>query len=219
MTQPAADTSPANAKPSRAGVWIVAGVLLLAVLMAGGNFLYQYFSTRDALEFWGHDAAELFRSESTMTVALLAPADAIPEASDTETASQAFNIGGVDYLSGEQNDATSAGGNLHFRRALLQRRLYDWTTSPRPVPDDASIVWRYAVTFDDDNDQITLVFSDDANHVAMAMPSGAILTPSRTFVQPDKMLNLAPNEEGVSPVKAFLDEQFTAAGSGNAREF
>ncbi len=204
-------TDPPDARPSRAGMWIVSSVLLLAALMAGGNFLYQYLSTRDALQFWGREAAARFHSESKMTVALLEPAD--PEA-EVDPATPTYTIGGARYIAGQSTDASMAGGNLHFRRALLQQRLYDWEHSPLPVPtqpagSEAAPEWKYVVTFTDPDGETTLAFSADTYLVTMLnQPAGE-----------RQMLKLLPNEEGASPVAAFLAEQFSATGSGRAREF
>ncbi len=133
MTTASKDTAETQPNSSRTGVWIVFSVLALGAVMAGGNFLFQYFSTYEALEYWGHDAAALFRSESTMTVALLEPSQSSATSNESGSAARTLTIAGERYVLTEERDASTAGGNLHFRRALLQQRMYDWTASPRVV--------------------------------------------------------------------------------------
>lgn len=185
----------------------MAGVLLLGVAMALGNVLYQYASTQDALDFWGRDVAELFGNKSTMTVTLL-----VPQETDKANPASQLTVSGLSYFTSDSRDASTAGGNLHFRRALLQKRLYDWSTSPRSLPDDDSIRWKFGVTFAKEGRAVTLVFSTDADYVSFIDSAGG-----QTGDQ--EMLKLLPNEQGVSPVKAFLEEQFAAASGGQAREF
>lgn len=182
--------------------------------MAVGNSIYQYFSTREAFDFWGRTTSGLFVAESELTVARLTPVT--KDAPATETTSgdheQTLKIAGRTYFLGAAVVASTAGGNLHFRRALLQDGLFDWQASPRPVPTDGSITWHYAVTFADGTHRVTLVFSADAFDV-LQLPgdSSANATP--------QYLKLLPNAAGISPVQEFLDEQLSGTAQGSSREF
>jgi hypothetical protein len=164
------------------GKYIVLGILLLAILLAGGNMMFQARSSQRAVEYWGREAAQRMRA---------APHVEVLQLSESESAAEFVQAGSRRLSVVREVDASRAPGLLHVRRALTSDGLYDWEAKA-PAGE---IVWRYALRFREDENESTLLLDGACLIVAAAK-------------QPDNPLHIRPNPRNESPLKAFVEEQF-----------
>ena len=164
------------------GKYIVLGILLLAILLAGGNMMFQTRSSQRAVEYWGREAAQRILAGQHVAVGQL---------SDSESTSEFLQVGSRRLAVMPEVDASRAPGLLHVRRALTSDGLYDWEAE---LPS-GEVVWRYALRFRDGEDESTLLLDGACLTVAAAEKA-------------DCPMRIRPNKHNVSPLKAFIEEQF-----------
>jgi hypothetical protein len=166
-----------------AGKLIVVAIFLLAFALAVGNMVFQTDSSGRAVEHWGPEAARLILTASHVEVLELdAPADL--------GSRELLEVGPEHLAIVRRCDASHAPGILHFRRALVTDRLYDWNAPPSPSP-----TWRYALRFREEEAEVVLLLDESCLYCAAGDSS-------------DRVIALRPVDQR-SPLQAFVQEQFS----------
>jgi len=192
-------------------------IVLLATAMAGGNLLFQRWSSHRALEFWGTEAVETIRNAADVEVFKLAFDTSAKRDERDGTSNGAtlgrLAIGGTEVpiakvavVSHADPAKPRARGLMHVRRELVFDSLYDWEAPPgnhnnhppdkRPS-DDGPTAWAYAIRFTGPKNDGALVIVLDRSCRVLAVAS-----------DPTRRLAIRSNEDGASPLAAFIQEQF-----------
>ena len=136
------------------GRLIIAIVLILAVAMSGGAWLYQYGYSRHAAAFWGAPAARLIIKSPRLDLMELGPAGADSDQEDGEKE----RIAG--QLVATKHDLSSKPGLIHLRHVFTQDSNFDWAAQRRE-PAAGSRDWGYALCFADGDQQLLVLLDRD----------------------------------------------------------
>lgn len=167
------------------GKYIVLGILLLAVVMATGNMAFQIWATHRTLDHWGGEAWQQIASAGRVEVLKLRVDGGDASAETIQTSRRRLFVV-------RKIEASHAQGLLHARRALLRDTLFDW----HDPPIEKRKSWRYAMRFGEEGELVTLLLDETCLWVAAADDE-------------DHPLRIRPIEDGTSPLRPFIEEQFT----------
>lgn len=145
--------------PPSHGKYVIAALIALGLVGAGGGWLYHRQAQRRAIALWGPAAAPLIVSAPQVEVLQLQPS-AAPQDSNAD----AVAWGGQSWQIVARVDAAQAPGMPHLRHRLVQDASFDWSITP----DDSHPVWIYAVRFSDGGRRATLLFDLDHQRVGRA---------------------------------------------------
>jgi hypothetical protein len=146
------------------GVLVAAGLLLVGAAAAGVAWWNNLAQTRQALDFWGPEAAVLIRDAPQVTALEI----------DFRRSADAGSGGLVHPATGtpaeihQERDISRARGLVHLRHALLDDRSFDWSAAPREPGE-----LRYALSFERDGRRLVVYFSEDFTLATALGPSDA----------------------------------------------
>lgn len=133
---------------------IIAIVLILAVAMSGGAWLYQYSYSRHAAAFWGAPAARLLVKSPELALLELSPADGDLDDDPTKK----------DLVAGQpivaEHDLSTKPGLIHLRHVFTQDSNFDWAAQRRE-PAAGSHDWGYALRFTEGDQQLFVLLDRD----------------------------------------------------------
>jgi hypothetical protein len=149
---------------SHRGTILVLLLLAAGLIAAGTAIWHQHRQTRQALDFWGPQAAYLVGHAPVVTLKELKPDGGSPARlaeSRGETEAKAPR--------GKQRpiDISQARGLIHFRRSLLEDANFDWDAEPPATRDGGG---GYEVRFSDDEQELVVVFDLDQRRVEIQSP-------------------------------------------------
>ena len=136
------------------GRLVIAVVLILAVAMSGGAWLYQYSYSRQAAAFWGAPAARLLVKSPQLDLLTLSPAGG----------DQDDQPGERELIAGQPvaaaHDLSAKPGLIHLRHVFTQDSNFDWAAQSRE-PATGSRDWGYALRFAEGGQQLTVLLDED----------------------------------------------------------
>jgi hypothetical protein len=147
--------SPAPKTAFNPGKLAVAGILLLAVGLAGFAWLWNWQRTVQCREFYGGEGANLIRTATQIEGLTLSGLYDDESQEQIAVGSGAFEIVG-------RKDLSRANGFIHARTALLDDSSYRWDDR---TTGDCQPEFLYAVRFREGERQITLAFDFGCPHV------------------------------------------------------
>jgi len=124
----AATDGPGTTRP--AGVWLVAGLLMLGLAAATTGVLFQRQQTRRCLGFYGPTAARRITTAQRVSLLVVEPSGAA----------------GVRCV--DRRDISQAPGLVHLRRGLVEDANFRWSGQPPEEPLGPT-AWDYALEFSD----------------------------------------------------------------------
>lgn len=125
--------------------WTIVGIFGLSLAAAIFGFAWRYRETRQALEFWGSEAARLIvEADHVVAMKLTSHGDAGDR--------QALEHGDVSYFVLDQHDIAKAGGITHARNALTSDKSFLWD---RQVAGESA--WSYAIRFRQGEKRVTVL--------------------------------------------------------------
>lgn len=141
------------------GRLIIAVVLILAVALSGGAWLYQYSYSRHAAAFWGAPAARLIVKAPRLALLELAPWESgDAEESTGDEPEETKRIAGQPIVS--EHDLSSKPGLIHLRHVFTQDSNFDWNVKRRE-PASGGHDWGYALRFSDGDQQLIVLLDHD----------------------------------------------------------
>jgi hypothetical protein len=176
--RPKANSQAAPSQPAETGVSgkrVIIGILLLALVAAGGSWLFRYNATHRAAKFWGPENAAAIRDApivtfSTFTTPIIWSPHYIGIAGEP-----------IEHLLAQKpqttRDVTSARGLVHLRNALLEDRSFDWESESLYTsafwPETK---WSHAIVFSDETKgvQAYLLFAPDSQLTTFAGRNAAL---------------------------------------------
>ena len=140
------------------GQFVVLTMFAMGIAAATFAWWWNYNRGRNALEFYGAEAATLIRSARTVEI-LVPPSsdDDRPSGSDESRASP----------STRQIDISRVPGLLNARTSLLDDASYEWNRPTTTASSDAAVVIRFV----ENQKQVVLRFDFDARSVSI-IPDG-----------------------------------------------
>ena len=168
------------------GKFVIIGILGLALVAAGGSWLFRYNATHRAARFWGSETAQLIRDAPKVTFFV---ADAAQ-----------------DHLVEPNIDVSSAHGLAHLRNALLEDWNFEWPVSVDRLPPAAKDLGHWWLSFEDpmSGKSAVIYFSTDCAQALLAQhPDG---------IQVGKPISTAPIAPGLREIFA----EFAAQPRDNA---
>jgi hypothetical protein len=142
------------------GKLVILGIVTLAFLAAGTSWLFRYYATRRAAEFWGPYVTNLVRDAPIVRLIRIEPSD------ETRELPMHFQLWtGGQVKATEYYDVSTAPGMTHLRNALLEDRNFVWPSHEHDQPLD----WRWMLQFSDEppGGNIILLFTNDCTHTAL----------------------------------------------------
>jgi hypothetical protein len=140
--------SPAPKTAVNPGKLAVAGILLLAVALAGFAWWWNWQRTRRCREFYGGEGAHLIRTATQVEGLTLSELFVREARQQVVVGTQSFDV--VDH-----KDLSQVHGLIHARTALLDDSSYQWENQ---TVGDCQPKILYAVRFHQGDQQITLAF-------------------------------------------------------------
>lgn len=155
-----------DARGSHHGKYVIAALVALGLMGAGGGWLYHRQTQKRAIAFWGSDAAALIVSSPEVEIAQLVAADAPQDATgDPQDATRdTVAWAGRTCRIVARAEAAHAPGMPHLRRRLVHDDSFDWAATPA----GHRVVWQYALRFSDRGGQATVLFDADCQWAALA---------------------------------------------------
>jgi hypothetical protein len=136
--------------------WTIVGIFGLSLAAAFFGFVWRYWETRQALEFWGTEAAQLIVGADQVEVLRLEPHD------ETD-GGEVLKHGKESYLVVGRRDIAKAGGITHARNALTSDKSFLWK---QPVADGP--IWSFAIRFRDGERRATVLVDPAGQQVCLA---------------------------------------------------
>jgi hypothetical protein len=140
------------------GVILVLLLLIAGLAAAASAIWHQYRQTRQALTFWGAEAADLIGHAPSVELTALSHREPGEKGLSDETYAEQRTI-----------DISQARGLVHFRRSLLEDHNFDWNID---LPAASSSDWDYTVRFSRDEAGLVLTFDLDRLVVGVQAPDG-----------------------------------------------
>jgi hypothetical protein len=106
----------------RSGKLVLLGMLLIGVGLAGFAVWHRYANTRQALAFWGPQAAELISTADGAELLVLEP-----QGESSGTDEPAIEHAGRPFTIRRQYDLSKVRGLAHLRAALVEDSSFDWS--------------------------------------------------------------------------------------------
>jgi len=130
-------------------------MLSLAVVAAGYAWYQNYQRSVRARAFWGDQAATIRFAKQV----------------------EAFRVVGNDEPT-DVTDISSAPGLLNARTSLMSDDAFDWSVEPFTPPSSSQ--WSYGVRFVSDDNDVTLLFSDQSDAMSVRELSKAVQLDPKT---------------------------------------
>lgn len=144
---------------SHLGTLVIAALIVLGLIGAGGGWFYHRHVQQRAIALWGGDAAELIVAAPKVELLKFEPESAADRSKDDTIVwrSRRWRIA-------SRTDATQAPGMPHLRHRLVHDASFDWSIAP----DDRLAVWQYALRFTSGDQQATVLFDLDGRWATLA---------------------------------------------------
>ncbi|MEX2142119.1 MAG: hypothetical protein WD894_22825 [Pirellulales bacterium] len=151
------------------GVVLVLLLLVAGLAAAASAIWHQYRQTRQALNFWGPEAAYLIGHAPSVELTELPHREPGDQSARDETRAQQRMI-----------DISQARGLVHFRRSLLEDHNFDWDIDS---PAASSSDWDYTVRFSDDEASLELAFDLNRHLVGVQAGDGGTAVVTDTMAE------------------------------------
>jgi hypothetical protein len=132
-------------------------ILVVAVLMGGSAWLYQFQRGRQLQKAWGMD--NLLLIHQAPQVELITLTDTKTGARNTEF----LTIEGRDWPILERIEIGETDGLINARAPLVQDHSFLWTPNNPKAPTQ----WAFAIRFSDAKNQTTLAFSTEQERIIL----------------------------------------------------
>lgn len=173
------------------GIWAIATMFCLGLILAGGSVLYHFAKGRKSLAFWGAADAQIIRHAPHVTLLKLGPApdgstasapDAAVEEGDSPTpvadAKASLLIDDVPHAIERELSIDQARGLVHARHALIIDANYNWPAT-QTIADQPAARWTHALRFEKGERSVTLLFDFEQSRIRRLEPNKeAILQPT-----------------------------------------
>ena len=150
------------------GVLVAAALLLVGAAAAGVAWWNNLAQTRQALDFWGPEAAVLIRDAPQVTALEFDFRRSADAGSVASEGGFMHPVTGAPAKVRTVRDISRAKGLVHLRHALLDDRSFDWSAAPREPAE-----LRYALSFERDGRRLVVYFSEDFTLATAVRPSDA----------------------------------------------
>lgn len=141
------------------GKYVIAALIALGVVGAGGGWFYHRHVQRRAVALWEGEAAGLIVAAPKVELLRLEPQGAAERSGD-----DTIDWRGRHWRIVSQTDAAQAPGMPHLRHRLVHDASFDWSIAP----DDRVVDWQYALRFSSDDRQATVLFDLEQRCAALA---------------------------------------------------
>jgi hypothetical protein len=108
--------------PVISGKWLIIGAMTVALVGAGGSWIFRYYATHRAAMFWGGHDASLIRDAPNVHLLTLARTEEPHRAGDKDF----VQFGGDAYRIVRRIEVIDSHGLVHLRNALLEDHSYEW---------------------------------------------------------------------------------------------
>jgi hypothetical protein len=141
-----------------AGKLVVAGILVVAAVLATFAWWWNFRRGEQSRNFWGHEAAMLIRDAPQVELMRLEPVAGEASSGDS------LAVGSERFTIVERKDISHAQGLLHARFALTEDASFEFN---KPVTMEQPN-WSFAVRFTAGKESATVVFDLDHSQVTLA---------------------------------------------------
>jgi len=146
---------------SNRGKAVIAGIFLMALLLSGYAWWYQFQQGRRCREFLGTEAVRLIQLAPQVELLRLEQKSA---GTDTSHRPEGIlRIGGTTVLVSQHVEITGTPGLVHARHALLQDLNYQWDASP----SDCVSRWSFALRFSQHGEDVIIAFDTQCNRIGL----------------------------------------------------
>ena len=140
----------------RSGKLVLLGMLLVGIGLAAFAVWHRYANTRQALAFWGPEAAELISTSTGAELLVLAPSG-----ESSRTVEPAIEHGGQWFAIRSRHDLSKVRGLAHLRAALVEDASFDWTAAQTCGPQ-----WSHALRFFEGGAETAILLDLECAHAA-----------------------------------------------------
>ena len=173
------------------GKLVIVGIAVVSIAGSVLAVWYHWQLGRQALAYWGPDAAVLIRSAPQVELLRLAPAKEAEEGQSVER----LRIGGERFDVVCRSDITEARGLIHARNAFLEDASFDFGATPGDSPAN----WQWALRFAGEGSEALVAIDADGGLARLIDGPG----------QSD--VSIAPIARGI---RTFLAEQVGCQDGG-----
>ncbi|MFT5525886.1 MAG: hypothetical protein ACI9G1_002201 [Pirellulaceae bacterium] len=142
-------------------------ILIVAVLMGGSAWLYQFQRGRQLQKAWGMDNLLLIHEAPQVELIVLANTQSLDSQGDT------FSIDGADWLIEKRIDLSQTNGLINARAPLVRDHSYLWEPGESEAEQseaeqsESATQWAFAIRFKDATSQATLAFSTKQSRIML----------------------------------------------------
>jgi hypothetical protein len=153
--RPKADTPVPPTQLAETGVsgkLVIIGILTLAIVAAGGSWMFRYNATHHAASFWGSNAW-LIRDGENIELLELRRSKGTSDGATENT----INYRNARYEIVTRYEVSKAPGMAHLRNAMLEDLSFIWPAErPERDPD-----WRWVLEFRQEKEGCDVFFTED----------------------------------------------------------